>query len=333
MQGLFDIMEPPETVQLRRRSPIGRELRIAEELHKQAQIAGNALLGALRENRPLPLQRFEDLSAEMAECSLRNPSALSYCTQSYSEDVYTHSMGTGALMILVASHLRMSEDQICQAGTAGLLHDIGNFHISAELLNKPGTLTPEEFRVVAQHAMHGYRLLAQADYLPPTAVRDSIRHHHERLDGSGYPDHLEEGDIPPITRMVAIADAYDALTRNRPFHKALASPKALAVLRQSAQGRYDRALLESFAECIGPFPSGSLVRLASHRLAVIVEQRHEEQRAPLVDAFYDIATQRPTLIETIDLAEQPNERIVAMESAADWDFNLGFQLRKSATFH
>jgi HD-GYP domain-containing protein (c-di-GMP phosphodiesterase class II) len=326
-------MEAPETVQLRRRSPIGRELRIAEDLHRRAQSAGLALVAALRENRALPLQGFEVLSAEMTECSRRNPSALSYCTQSYNEDGYTHSMGTGALMILVASHLRMSEDQIFQAGTAGLLHDIGNFHVSSELLNKPGALTPEEFRLVAQHTMHGYRLLSQADTLPSTEVRDSIRHHHERLDGTGYPDRLEENDIPPLTRMTAIADAYDALTRNRPFHKALASPKALAVLRQAAQGRYDRAMLDGFIECIGPFPAGSLVRLASQRLAVIVEQRHEDQRAPLVDAFYDIATHRSTTIETIDLAERVNERIVAVESAADWDINLGLQLRKSATLH
>ena len=321
---------PPETIQLRRRSPIEQELRKAEALHRRTYLAGVATLAALHSGKPLPLYQFEDLAAELAQSVLRNHNALLLCSQAHNKESYTHALGTAVLMMMIAGQMRLSEDEICRAGLAGLLHDIGNFHVSPHFLHKPGNLTPEEFTAVSEHTVHGARLISRFDHDPDGEVADVVRHHHERVDGSGYPDRLDGAHISRLSRAAAVADAYDALTRTRVYHKALSGPVALKRLRETGAGKLDADMLEAMAQSLGPFPPGSLVRLSSQRLALVVEQNPERLQFPVVDVFYDARTRRRTAARSVDLAARAEDPVVGVEDAADWGLDLGTQLRESA---
>jgi len=322
-----------ENIRRRYRTLIDDELRAVDVLHRRAHVLGLGTAISLRENHPIPLAQYEDLAGELSASALRNPSALMFCVGAYDENGHTHAMGTASLMILVASHMRLSENDIIQAGVAGLLHDIGKINVNPKVLDKPGPLTMEEFRVVALHPGLGSDILGARHHGVDADIRDVVRHHHERLDGAGYPDRLAGEEIPRLTRLTAITDAYDALTRDRPYHAALTVTGAVGVLRQTAHGKFDPQLLEDFIACLGPYPAGTLVQLTSRRLGFVVEQREENPAEPLVNVFFDTSTRSPLKPVLEDLALHQEEHVASIERPSLWDIDLPMQMRLFARLH
>jgi len=201
------------------------------------------------------------------------------------------------------------------------------------VLDKPGPLTMEEFRVVALHPGLGSDILGARHHGVDADIRDVVRHHHERLDGAGYPDRLAGEEIPRLTRLTAITDAYDALTRDRPYHAALTVTGAVGVLRQTAHGKFDPQLLEDFIACLGPYPAGTLVQLTSRRLGFVVEQREENPAEPLVNVFFDTSTRSPLKPVLEDLALHQEEHVASIERPSLWDIDLPMQMRLFARLH
>lgn len=308
------------------------EMDVVSHIHRKTCQLGQMMAKAVRGSEALGIEPFEQLADEMARSALRNRNALIFGSRAYSEVGYTHSMGTAALMILMAQRLGMSDPTVCEAGAAGLLHDVGNFQISTRLLNKPTALSAEEFKEVSKHPVYGDKALERVSGATPE-VRDAVRHHHERIDGTGYPDGISDAEIPPLTRMLAIADVYDALANDRAYHKALAYPKAIELMHQMAPGKFDLKMLASLTQCLGLYPSGSLVRLYSDRLAVVVESRDEHPKYPLVSVFFDIDGFSKIPAEMVDLAKAQDDGIVAVEEPSAWDVDLGAELRRIATYH
>ncbi|HYM49244.1 MAG TPA: HD domain-containing phosphohydrolase [Candidatus Limnocylindrales bacterium] len=128
---------------------------------------------------------------------------------------------------------------------AGLLHDIGQIGLPEELLNRQGSLTPEEFERIQQHTILGAELAGP--FRPAAVLAPAIRHHHERWDGTGYPDKLKGPAIPMMARIVSVADAYHALTTNRPYRPAFSSARALEILAAGSGSQWDPRLVAAFA--------------------------------------------------------------------------------------
>jgi len=210
----------------------------------------------------------------------------------------------------------LSEAQCREAGLAGLLHDMGKALIPIEILNKPGKLTDEEFAIMRTHPERGHALLVEGRGATE-AVLDVCLHHHEKIDGKGYPHQLSGEALTLIARMGAVADVYDAITSNRPY-KAGWDPAESIARMASWQGHFDPTVFSAFVRSLGIYPTGSLVRLASQRLAVVVEQNPQLLTAPTVRVFYAIESQRELPAERLDLARS-TDRIVARESRKDWD--------------
>ncbi|WP_353203317.1 HD-GYP domain-containing protein [Sphingomonas sp.] len=220
----------------------------------------------------------------------RNRSMLLGMMRLKSRDTYTyfHSVAVGTLMVNFARELGLAADEVRLMGLGGLFHDIGKIRIAKEVLNKPGPLTPEEWDEMRQHPEIGHALLL-ADDVPSIAL-DVCLHHHEKVDGSGYPFGLVGDDISLAARMGAICDVYDSLTSERAY-KGAASPVAAIAAMASWSGHFDQALLFVFMKSICVFPIGMPVRLRSGHLAMVRDNGRRTSRARLT-VFYDIADQR-----------------------------------------
>lgn len=173
------------------------------------------------------------------------------------KDVYTrgHISRTSELAVLVGKRMGLSGRDVEALRLGGILHDIGKIGVPREILNKPGPLSPEEFRIIKSHPDVGHQICLPLKKTLGPALQ-VIRYHHERLDGRGYPDGLGRDEIPVVASIMAIVDMYDALVSDRPYRKALSREAALRILREDARmGRLDPAIVETLIEILGSPPA------------------------------------------------------------------------------
>ena len=257
---------------------------------------------------------------DIASSVWRNPSTLISLARLKTKDDYTymHSVAVCAMMIALARQLGMTEAEQRLAGEAGLLHDVGKMLMPLEVLNKPGALTDDEFAVMKSHPERGHAaLLASGAF--SDGVLDVVLHHHEKLDGSGYPRKLAGDQISLLARMGAVCDVYDAITSNRPYKQAWDPAASLARMAQW-KGYFDPRIFQAFVVSLGIYPVGTLVRLHSGRLAVVVDQNPGKLTAPKIKVFFSTKSNMPIDVKEIDLASDGSERIVGRGDPAQWGF-------------
>jgi putative nucleotidyltransferase with HDIG domain len=216
-------------------------------------------------------------------------------------------------------HLKLDRATLQEAGVGGMLHDIGKMRVPDHILNKPGRLTEDEAAIMRDHVRLGVETLSQTPGVPDLAMRVAAEH-HERCDGSGYPRQLRAGEISLWGRMATIVDVYDAMTATRIYHPGLEPARALARLYRNCPDSFDPELVEHFIQALGIYPVGSLVRLASDRLAVVLEQNPGGLLHPIVRVVYDIGRQQQLEPFDLDLsrAEHRGDEVLGHEEPAQW---------------
>jgi putative nucleotidyltransferase with HDIG domain len=231
-----------------------------------------------------------------------------------------HSVAVCALMIALSRQLGLDDDKTREAGLAGLLHDIGKMAVDLTILNKPGKLTDAEFVSVREHPAAGYKMLLEATGIGEISL-DVCLHHHEKMDGSGYPDGLAGDQISLYAKMGAVCDVYDAITSNRPYKSGWCPAESLSKMAEWSKGHFDERVFQAFVMSIGIYPVGTLVRLYSGRLGVVVEQQIEKSlMLPKVRVFFSTKSMTYITPELIDLAGRNlQERIVAREDPGKWN--------------
>jgi HD-GYP domain-containing protein (c-di-GMP phosphodiesterase class II) len=255
---------------------------------------------------------------EVVESVERGPRTLLEVLRTKTRDEYTylHSVAVCTLMVNVARQLGKGDGETRDYGLAGLLHDLGKMGISELILNKAGALTEAEFAAVRTHPEHGYQLLCETPDIPEMAL-DVCRHHHEKMDGTGYPFGLPAEAISLVARVGAVCDVYDALTSDRVYKEAWSPGEAIAAM-WSWEGHFDRQLLFTFMQSVGIFPTGMLVQLRSNRLAIVLDPKRRNS-GPRVLAFY--ATRDRAFIEAEEIVIKDNlanDSIVAPAEPEDW---------------
>ncbi|MBV8468996.1 MAG: HD-GYP domain-containing protein [Burkholderiaceae bacterium] len=297
-----------------------RPLAVGEELARAGQIVQSShafvvnLFKEARLGHAVDADACVPMVAEIASSVARNPSALISLARLKTRDDYTymHSVAVCALMISLANQLGLSEAQSREAGLAGLLHDVGKMAMPTAILNKPGQLTDAEFGVMKQHPVRGHAMLKTGDAVPAAALEVCL-HHHERFDGSGYPDRLAGDRISLLARMGAVCDVYDAITSHRPYKQAWDAAGSIQRMAQWT-GHFDPVIFQAFVRSIGIYPVGTLVRLQSGRLGVVIEQSASRLTHPVVKLFYSTKAQMPVPVEILHLdAPHCSDRIVAKE--------------------
>ena len=220
----------------------------------------------------------------------------------------------------LARELAFDEGQIREAGLAGLLHDLGKAFIPLDILNKPGKLTDQEFTIIKSHPEQGTAVLHAQGMKDDSAIVDVCLHHHEKMDGSGYPANLNGDQISTLARMGAVCDVYDAITSKRPYKAGWDPAISLHKMMSWTGHHFDPVIFQAFVKTLGIYPIGSLVRLSSERLAIVEEQSQASLLKPIVKAFYSIRQSCAITPIVIDLSRPGyEESIIQREDPGDWD--------------
>ena len=304
------------------RVSIAEEAAVAVKICEKSKQAVASMFHEARMGQALNAANALPIVEEISHSVLRNPGALISLARLKNKDDYTymHSVAVCALMVSLARQLGLDAEQIRQAGLAGLLHDVGKMMISPEILNKPGKLTDAEFAIVKTHPAEGHKLLLGGSGITDISL-DVCLHHHEKVDGSGYPERLADEQISLYAKMGAVCDVYDAITSNRAYKNGWEPADAIRKMAEWSKGHFDQRIFQAFVRSVGIYPAGSLVRLASSRLAVVVEQSEKTLLAPKVKVFFSIKSNSRVPHELTDLAQSGcKDKIISFEDPVKWNF-------------
>jgi len=169
---------------------------------------------------------------------------------SYDYYTYTHSVNVSLFCIVMTHAMGFEEYEIQQAGNGAMLHDVGKTMVPPDILNAPGKLSVDEWRIMRLHPVYGYNMLKRQG-CTDAVVLDMVRHHHEKLNGKGYPDHLAERDVSEVARVAAVADIFDALTTRRPYKDALPTFAAFRLMQREMGDELDAGILRRFMSLVG----------------------------------------------------------------------------------
>ena len=301
------------------KSSMQQELQEASRIIKESKRAVASMFKDARLGKVVNAEAVMPLVEEISNSIKRNEGALISLVRLKTQDDYTymHSVAVCAMMTALAKELGFGDAEVRQAGLAGLMHDIGKAAIPLDILNKPGALTDSEFTMVKLHPEKGHELLLQANINDPITL-DVCLHHHEKIDGSGYPKRLNGDQISIFAKMGAVCDVYDAITSNRPYKIGWEPGVSLQRMAQW-KNHFDQTVFKAFVKSVGIYPIGSVVLLKSGRLAVVVDQSPKSLLQPVVKVFFSTKSKSRILVEAIDLSKpSAMDEIIGHESAHTW---------------
>ena len=302
-------------------APMSEELVVARQICARARAAVIEMFNHARMGKALELENISALVDDISNSISRHPDAFISLARLKSIDDYTymHSVAVCALMIALGNQLGLPEAMIRRVGLAGLLHDIGKMAIPGAILNKPGRLNDEELRLMRTHPVEGEKNLLATSLMCEMVV-DVCLHHHERVDGTGYPHQLAGEQISLFSRMAAVCDVYDAITSDRSYNEGW--DPAVAIQHMSTcEGHFDEQVFRAFLKSVGIYPVGSIVQLKGGNIGVVIEQNPHSLLTPKVKLFFLPVLNihiKPTIVDLSDPLQ--SDRIVARVPAQRYGF-------------
>lgn len=298
------------------------ELERAAKICHQSKQAVISMFQEARMGKAVDVGGAQKMVEEITDSVSRNPGALISLARLKTVDDYTymHSVAVCAMMVALSKQLGQDAEQTRLAGLAGLMHDLGKAMMPMDVLNKPGKLTDAEFSIIKTHPVEGHRLLLTGQNVGDV-VLDVCLHHHEKTDGSGYPKGLKDSEISVFAKMGAVCDVYDAITSNRPYKVGWDPAESLRKMAEWSNGHFDGKIFQAFVKSLGIYPIGSLVRLTSGRLGVVIDQTGKSLTMPVVKVFFSTKSNMRIMPAIIDLSQpSTSEKIVSREDPAKWKF-------------
>lgn len=277
------------------------ELQSAEPAFDELEASLHGALDALRAGRKLDVARLKHGVDAMVESMLRNPNAFAWLREMRrsSEYDYLHAMGSSIWAASFGRHLGMERVELEELALGGLLCDVGKTRVPPELLATRGALDGAAQALVQQHVRHGLEILGELPGIS-SMVMDMVASHHERHDGSGYPQGLSGVEIPIFGRIGGIVDSYDAMTSERPYAPSRAPHQVVSELYKRRGSAFQPELVEQFIQACGIYPTGSLVELSDGRVGVIT-------------AVHSLKRLRPALMVLLDTDKQPLPRFQRLD--------------------
>jgi HD-GYP domain-containing protein (c-di-GMP phosphodiesterase class II) len=276
----------PETVQLtiyEDKHTVEEEVGAATIAYDRTSELLHNVVEDIRAGGNLQLESVEEVIDDMVQSMVRNPDAMMWVARMREQDltVYGHGLSVAVSLVAFGRHLGYPKEQLSQLGMLGLLLDIGKIKLPRDLLEKSARLTSDEFEQIKDHVDLGLEILAATPNIHPDVI-EGIAQHHERMNGTGYPNNIMGEKIGVFGRMAAIADTYAAVTKRRPYAEAISPHEALQMLSNWSGTQFHADMVEQFIQSIGVFPVGSLVELSTGEVAVVVTHNKIKRLRPKV---------------------------------------------------
>jgi HD-GYP domain-containing protein (c-di-GMP phosphodiesterase class II) len=259
------------------------ELVRAHPLYEEAQTSVEHLILELEEQRTPDLDKVRDSVAGLVSSVVRNPDAVIWLNRLKRTDQYSynHALEVSVLLMVAGRQIGLSEGPLTALGTAGLLQDLGKIGLPPELLRKRGRITREEYELFKTHVARSLLIFKGNPGISP-AIAEIVEKHHERIDGSGYPRGLRGDQIGLFAELAGVADSYCAMTNDTGYRQAFTNQQALERLNRMRDVKFSAQVIDLFIQCIGLYPVGTLVKLNSGEVAVVIAQNRVRRLKPKV---------------------------------------------------
>jgi len=310
-------------------SAVEMELPQAAKAYNKALDTSKALVAACRMNKKIELAAVQENVDELVDSVSRNRDALMALMKlrRFDDYTYTHSLNVSVLAISTGKSLGLSDEDLRVLGLGTMFHDLGKARIPGNILNKPGKLTDEEFVVMRNHAALSGKIIVEQNLKVDDLVYKIARHHHERIDGSGYPDQLKGDDIPYLVTICGLSDVYDALTSDRVYHKGRSPHDALKFIYSLRGSHFQAEWVDRFVQSVGIYPPGTVVLLNSDQVAVVMDVNQAALHAPLIKVIADPAGMiysRPKILNLSNPAEAGDLKIKKVVPRDEAGFDPAF---------
>jgi HD-GYP domain-containing protein (c-di-GMP phosphodiesterase class II) len=289
---------------------IADELVVARTVHNGAMQSLIDVLNSVRQGATIRVPDLEVVVDGMVDSVLRNSTAMALLVRMQEVDDYTHShsLATSMWALIFGRHLGLDRQSLKLLGLGGLLLDVGKTKLPQQLLKSTGKLNDDARRNLKSHVQLGVDLLRAADSID-RRVLDMVATHHERFDGSGYPNGLKGNYIPVFGRIGGIVDSYAAMTSNRPYAKAMSSYDVMREFKSLADKSFQAELVEQFIQAIGIFPAGTMVELSTGEIAIVLKEHRTSRLLPEVAIILDADRRKLDDFRIVDLGDQPEETL------------------------
>ncbi|UTW46243.1 HD-GYP domain-containing protein [bacterium SCSIO 12696] len=282
--------------------PAEQEHQTARELYQEARQNVGNILDQVRLCNMVDTSAARSTVKLCVDSVLRNPAALGWMSKIKHMNEYTaeHCLNVCILAIAFGRHLRLPEKELEKLGMCGLLHDVGKVKIPDEILDKPGKLDEREFDIMKSHTTVGRDLLRQSGDVGEYAI-DAAFSHHEQMDGKGYPRRVRAHELTEYSRIIAIVDAFDAMTSDRCYTRAKSTLEALREIYRCRNSQFDPELALEFISLIGPYPAGTIVQLHNGLVGIVLHSKHNKRHLPVVQVIRDNGeTVEPYKVDLLD---------------------------------
>lgn len=318
-------------VKYRMRSCLKDELIKARPILEETTIKYVLMMQAIKKGGELKLAEVYALIKPMLESVLRNADALILLIRLRNKKEYTfsHEIDACVLSILFGRKMGLAIEDLRVLAAGVLLFDIGKLKIDDAILNKSDNLTDEEFREVNMHVDYAIDILNKSENIPEDILNVALTH-HERFDGSGYPNGVSGLNIPIYGRIAAIIDCYDAMTSQRPYSSPIEPAKALQQIHGWKESLFQSELVDEFTQCMGVYPNGSFVELSSGEVALVINQDEAHKLTPRVLIVLDARKQPYQTTKILDLSQENLSRsgknMTIMKDISGADFGINTQI-------
>lgn len=284
------------------------------------------VLASVSSGRFVDVARVKEAVSPMVDSVLRNPDACMWLARLKNKDSYTykHSMGASIWSVALGRQIGLPKIDLKVLATGALLCDIGKLRLPEGLLNKNGKLSRGEFAMIRSHVELGLSVLAETENVNPKVV-SLVANHHERHDGSGYPNKLKGNDIPVLARIAAIADCYDAMTSDRIYAQAISPSMAVRKLFEWRGKEFQAELVEEFIQSVGLYPAGTLVELNTGEVAIVISESRSRRLRPKVLLLMDADKKPRSKFEIFDMMnneEGDDEAVFIKQSLGPGDYGI-----------
>lgn len=288
--------------------PLVDERAKAEKIHQEALSLLSDVMAKVQAGTAIEIEQVEEIADDIVASVYRNENALACMSRIRDKDAYLmeHSLNVGILLSILGKSMGFDQGSIRKLAVGGMLHDVGKIQVPDKVLHKPGKLEADEWEEMKRHVVYGEQYLTGLAIDPD--VVSICAQHHERLDGTGYPNALQESDISLFGRMAAVCDVYDAITADRVYHQGMTPSVAMKRLVEWSDHHLDRKLVYQFIRAMSIYPIGTTVELNSGQLAIVVTPNKIRQAEPVVRIIYSLKHKRFIEVEDVDLAK-PNQDI------------------------